>query len=201
MTLAAVAAGAGWRVDVSGGTAWNAVTPLLIRQEGKEPLHLIAHYRTRPLADVPYYAVRIGRGPAARWELELVHHKLYLDNPPPEVQRFQVTHGYNLISLGRSWPAGPLELRFGAGPMLTHPESTVRGRRFDETAGILGTGWYISGAGFQFGAGHRRRLGRAVQLVVEGKATAAWADLPVAGGRAEVPNAALHCLIGLGFGR
>lgn len=199
--LGAAAAGPGWRLDVAGGTAWNAATPLVIRQEGEEPLHLVAQYSTRPFAEVPYYAVRIGRGSEARWELELVHHKLHLDNLPPEVERFQVTHGYNLISLGRSWPAGPLELRFGAGPMLTHPESTVRGRRFDETAGILGTGWYIAGAGFQFGAGRCWRLGRSVRLVIEGKATAAWTEVPIAGGRADLPNAALHGLIGLGFGR
>ncbi|HDR00291.1 MAG TPA: hypothetical protein ENN51_08430 [candidate division WOR-3 bacterium] len=60
----AASAAAGWRVDVSGGTAWNAATPLIIRQEGEEPLHLIAQYSTRPLADVPYYAVHglIGLG-------------------------------------------------------------------------------------------------------------------------------------------
>ncbi|MFO7639652.1 MAG: hypothetical protein R6X14_10240 [bacterium] len=197
--LTATAAGAGWRLDVSGGSAWNAVTPLVIHQQGQDPLWLAAQYSTRPLADVPYYAVRIGRGGQARWEFELVHHKLYLDNLPPEIERFQVTHGFNLLSLGRSWPAGPLELRFGTGPMLTHPENTVRGRVFDEGRGILGTGWYISGAGFQFGAGRRWRLGRVVELVVEGKATAAWTEVPIVAGRAELPNAALHGLIGLGF--
>ena len=198
--LAAVAAGSpGWRLDLSGGSAWNAVTPLIIRQEGEEPLRLAARYGTRPIADVPYYALRIGRGRTARWEFELVHHKLYLDNPPPEVERFEVTHGFNLLSLGRSWPAGRLELRFGAGPMLTHPENTVRGQEFDETRGILGTGWYISGVGVQFGAGHRWRLGRVVELIAEAKATAALTEVPVAGVRAELPNAALHALVGLGF--
>ncbi|MFO7674808.1 MAG: hypothetical protein R6X12_00610 [bacterium] len=197
--LGAAAAGPGWRFDVAGGAAWNAATPLVIEQAGEEPLWIDARYNTRPLAEVPYYGLRLGRGQDARWEFELVHHKLYLDDRPPEVGRFRVTHGYNYLCLNRSWPAGPLELRFGAGPMLVHPENTVRGRVLDETRGILGTGWYVGGAGFQFGAGRRWRLGRVVELVIEGKATAAWAEVPVAGGRATVPNAALHGLAGLGF--
>lgn len=208
LLLAATAAGDPlWRLDISGGSAWNAATPLTIRQEGEEPVRFIARYRTRPFADVPYYAVRVGRGRAARWEAELIHHKIYLDNPPPEVEQFRATHGFNLLSLGRSWPVGRArpyadrraELRFGAGPMLTHPISIVRGRAYEGGRYLFGTGWLLSGIGVQFGAGHRWRLGRAVELVAEFKATAALAELPVADGRAETPNAALHGLLGLGF--
>jgi hypothetical protein len=35
-----------------------------------------------------------------------VHHKLYLENPRPPVERFEVTHGYNLATAGVRAPAG-----------------------------------------------------------------------------------------------
>ena len=94
----------------------------------------------------------------ARWELELVHHKLYLQNPPPEVQAFQITHGFNFITLNRRWPVYGFGLRAGAGIVLAHPQTTIRGRAFPENGGAFGLGWYVSGPAAQVGLERRIRL-------------------------------------------
>ena len=134
--------------SVGDGLQYNVPLPIVIRQSGQPDIRLTARFSTRPFADVPYYDVKVG---IARnhwaYELELVHHKLYLDNRPPEVDAFEITHGYNpiLVNVVRErWGVG---FRAGAGILLAHPETTVRGLRFPETGGILG--WYVSGSAAQ----------------------------------------------------
>ena len=46
----------------------------------------------------------------------------------------------------------------------------------------------------------RLELGERWLLGLEAKASAARAVFPVAGGEAEAPNAALHLLVGFGYG-
>lgn len=187
---------AAWSIDVSAGSAQSLPTRLVIRQQGEPDIDFIARYRTRPLAEVPYYDVRIGRN---GWELELVHHKLYLENRPAEVALFEITHGYNLILANRAFTVGGFQLRPGAGIVLAHPEATIRGERFDESRGILRTGWYVSGPAAQLGFGREFPLGRHWAIAGELKATAAWARVPVPRGTADVPNLAGHALVGVGY--
>jgi hypothetical protein len=139
-------------VSVGAGFQYNVPLPLVIRQSGHPDLRLTARFDTRPFAEVPYYDVKVGmeRRPWA-FELELVHHKLYLVNRPAEVGTFEITYGYNPILLNVVREQRNVALRAGAGIVLTHPETTVRGHRFPETGGVLG--WYVSG--------RRRRSGSA----------------------------------------
>jgi len=44
-------------------------------------------------------------------------------------------------------------LRLGAGAVLTHPESTIRGMAFDESQGMFNQGYYFSGAAVQAALG------------------------------------------------
>jgi hypothetical protein len=37
------------------------------------------------------------------WAIEYLHHKLYLSNPPAEVQSFAISHGYNLFAVNRGF--------------------------------------------------------------------------------------------------
>lgn len=191
-----------WSLEIFGGSALSVPTRLRIEQEGEQDLRLTARYATRPWSGAPYYAYRIGRHSASRgWELELVHHKLYLRDPPSEVQHFEVTHGYNLIFLNRVAHAGRWAARIGVGTVVGHPENEVRGRRLDSDRGGLGGGYYLSGIAGQVAGSRRVPIGRGFALVGEGKLTAAYARVPVEGGRATVPNVAAHGLIGVGYSR
>jgi hypothetical protein len=42
----------------------------------------------------------------------LLHHKLYLDNPVPPIERLKISHGYNLLTADAVRPANALAIRF-----------------------------------------------------------------------------------------
>jgi hypothetical protein len=114
------------------GTSHAFSTPLEIRQAGQDELRFHARYETRPLDTPLYYDLRLARWHGSRgFELDLLHQKLFLTNPPPEVQAFAVSHGYNLLTLNHLWRSTALVYRLGGGLVVAHPESTVRGRTFE----------------------------------------------------------------------
>lgn len=183
-----------------GGSSYNLPVPLRVEQTGQPALRITARYDTRGLSRPVYYAVRLALGgEALRWEVELIHQKLHLRNRPPEVQRFEITHGYNLLLLNRVRFLSGWGLRAGAGVVLPHPESVVRGRVLEEDGGLLGWGYHLTGPALQVAATGRLPGRGRLRLRAEAKLTAAYARVPVAGGRAVAPNVALHGLIGLGY--
>ncbi|MBC7186935.1 MAG: hypothetical protein H5U38_07880 [Calditrichaeota bacterium] len=187
-------------LTVLSGAVCNAKSPLLLEQEGWPDLHLKACFRSRPLSFPLYYALRVARGASRRLEVELVHDKLYLENPPAEVQSFAVTHGFNLLFVNLAWQKGSWALRAGGGPVLAHPETVVRGQRHPESGGIFGGGYHVSGPAIQVALGRCCHIWRQLSLLGEAKLTVARARFPIAGGHATVTNPAVHLLLGLSVG-
>ena len=174
-------------------------TTLTLRQDGQPEMHLDAHWSTQPLRAAPYYAVRLAwwRGDTG-WELQQLHHKIYLPEPTPfpDVQQFEISHGYNLVSLARAWRRRRWTGRLGAGFVIARPHSRVRGLDGpDEGEGVPTYFW----TGPALHAGIGARLGDAVTLLPEIRLTAARAHVPIARGDANAPNFALHFQIGLGL--
>jgi hypothetical protein len=189
-----------WTLAGGLGAAQSLPTPLSLEQEGFAPIELSASYGNRPFDSPPQWVLRLSaRVQGGVWELQHLHHKLYLNNRPAEVERFDVTHGYNILTLGRAWPRGAFQLRLGVGVVIAHPESTVRGLRFGPEEGIFGLDQYLTGPALMLGASREFGLGRRVFLSVELQLTAAHARVPIQGGSAKAPNVALHFLIGPGF--
>lgn len=186
------------------GTAWSLPTPLVIRLPGSPELRLRGRYATRPWSDAPYYAYRAG-GPV---ELEELHHKLYLEHPLPPVEHFEISHGYNLATTNVLADTRRLTARVGIGLVIAHAEGSVAGERVGGTRRtFLGGGYHVAGATLQLAVGRRWALTRGGSAVLyatpEGALTASLASVPVgdAGGRAFVPNVALHALGGVGVAR
>lgn len=197
------AAAAEWSLQLSGGAVWNLRTPLELRQDGAPDLRVSARWETRPLEAPPYwglaFARRDGRHELA---LELVHHKLYLVNPPPEVGHFSVSHGYNLLLLGYGHRVrGRLWARAGGGLVVAHPENEVRGERLAQDQGVFGLGYHFTGAAASFLLEWRVPLVGPLYAAAGARATAAWAVVPIADGTADVPNVAGHATLGLGVAR
>ncbi len=193
-------------VELFAGTAWSVPTPLTVRLPGAAPATVRARYTTRPFADAPYYAYRASYGtPARAVEAELVHHKLYLENPRAPVEAFEVTHGYNLATANVRAPAGRYQLRFGLGVVVAHAEGRIAGRPVGPRRSVLGGGYHVAGATAQLGLGRRYPFGRgatAAFAAPELKLTASAARVPLAGGGSVfVPNVAVHALAGLGVRR
>ena len=186
-------------VEAFGGTAYSLPTPLRITQSGSPPLRFTAHWSTRPLSGSPYYAWRITWWKVNRgWAVDFVHHKVYLENNPPEVERFEVTHGYNLLTVARRWRRGGFGYGLGAGVVIGYPETTVRGQTQPAEGGLLGGGYHLAGATLLVGAGERLDLSKRFYASVEAKMTSAYARVPISDGNASVPNVAVHVLVGLG---
>jgi len=182
-----------------GGTAWNVPSTLTVRQEGQPDVSLTAHWETRPFVNPIYWAVKASlETRSGAWELMLIHDKLYLSNGPTEIGTFEVTHGFNLVTLGRSWPLGAgFSVRAGAGLVVAHAESTVRGE-YEGDAGNLGGGYELTGPVLLAGAGWQLPLSRLFFVSAEALVTAAYARVPVARGDAVFWNVAFHGLVGLG---
>ena len=89
----------------------------------------------------------------------------------------------------------------GAGAVVAHPESTVRGKALSQDGGPFGRGYHLSGPTAQAAAEKKFGADGDLFVPVEGKLTASFARVPVADGSADVPRAAVHGLAGLGVGR
>ena len=185
------------------GTSFSAPSNLTIRQAGEPDLSFTAHYVTRPTEPSIYYAVRLSWWWGDRWGVFMgyIHHKIYLTNPPPEVQFFQVTYGYNLGGIGAMYRAGDWNLLASVGPVVSNPSSEVRGLRFDHQGGILGTGNDLDGVNLQLGVNRRLRFWKSAFFTADVRLSAAWSQVKVATGNADTPNYALHLLLGIGFGK
>jgi hypothetical protein len=189
------AEGAEWRVDIFGGTASSFGSPLAIQQQGERDLEIDADWAGRSFDSPIYYAVRLSRW-SGRFglSLQLVHHKLYLENPPPEIQAFSVSHGYNLLTLEGGWLLRGFQLSAGAGLVIAHPESTVRGLTLPESGG-----YHVTGPTLLVGVGRWWGLGTHFRVGAETRFTASWARMPVAEGEASVPDRSVHFLVGMGY--
>ena len=100
---------------------------------GQPDLDFTAHWATRPWLDTWYYAGRIGLWKANRgWIFDFTHHKIYLSNNPPEVQKFRITNGMNMFTLSRGFRRGQLTYAIGAGPVITFPINRVRDQKLAE---------------------------------------------------------------------
>ena len=192
-----------WTFELFGGTGLNIPLPLVIEEDGGETIEIdSAHYSTKPLDGSPYYAWRVGRWENNKaWELELVHHKIYLDNENDRIDNFSISHGYNLITANRAWDNGDFIYRLGAGVVLTHPEFKIDGIKNDQTKGLGGAGFYLDGVTGQAAIAKQYDLTENIFATTEAMFTASYAKVNPDDYdyTATVPNSALHLLLGLGY--
>jgi len=185
------------------GTAFNSPTPLVVHQAGEADIETTAHYSTRPFTGSPYYQIQLGiwnHDRSSGWIAGWLHHKLYLEDPPPEIQKFQVTYGYNTLYGGRAWQQEHFILALGGGILIANPLTEIRGKSQDRRRGFFDAGWYIAGGTIYGSIQHRLRLAGPAFLGLEAKVTTSMAWISVADGNARVPNLALHLQASLGIG-
>jgi hypothetical protein len=175
------------------GGAFNFGSTLSLRQEGEPDINIDADWETRPFELPPYYSLRIAfHRDRAAWEVQFTHHKIYLQNVTEDVEQFEITHGFNMLTANYAWTSLPVDIRIGGGVVIAHPDSTVRGQKSSE-------GYQLTGPVFLSGVGKRFDLSSHVFVSTEAQFTYGRANLPIAGGDATAPNAAIHGMIGLGF--
>jgi hypothetical protein len=189
-----------WSFELHGGEVYNVSVPLTIRQQGYPDVKLTARYLSEPFTLPIYVDSRLSRWQNGKsWELEFIHHKLYLDNTTPEVQKFNISHGFNMIMINRGFDRKTFYYRAGAGVVLAHPESKIRGKEFGDSADNLDMGYYISGPVLNLSIGKHYRLNNRFYINAEAKTTMAFASIKVADGNADVYSIAFHLILGVGF--
>jgi len=173
----------GCRLDVGTGTAFNLPTPVWIDQSGWARKRVGVDFSTRPFEVPLYYAVRLAKSDhRGAWELLMVHHKLYSEDPPSPIQWLSATHGFNILALERAERRRTWIYRLGGGLVVTHPESTIRSRRFDEKGGLLGRGYYPSGPVAVGSVAKVVSSNRGYRLSLEAEGTVAYCWMPIYGG-------------------
>jgi hypothetical protein len=197
---APVAAQQKWMFELGGGVPFNIPLPLVIRQTGEPDIRLTAQYSSEPFTVPIYWVWRLGYWSNDRcWELQAIHHKIFLRNKPPEVETFGISHGLNLITISRGWELNGYVLKAGAGIVLAHPENTIREKTLSEDAGILHWGYYVSGPTVNLAAGKYINMTKNLFADCEAIVSASYALVPIADGTAEVYNIAFQITVALGF--
>jgi hypothetical protein len=134
----------------------------------------------------------------------MLHHKLYLENPRPPIERFEVTHGYNLPTVNAVSGGDRWRWRFGVGLVVAHPEGRIAGHDISGAPTFLGGGYHIAGVTTQVAIGRHYALNRrqlTLTAAPEVKLTASWARISVGSTTLYVPEVAAHVLGGLGVQR
>jgi len=191
-------------LELMTGTAYNFPTPLVVHQAGYPDIQLTAQYDTEPFSPyTPYYAWRISLWDRDQaWEFEQIHHRLFLTNPPPEIQDFSIHYGYSFFFFGHAWKTGDYILHLDIGPVITSPENVVRGQGFQTyNKGLLDSGYYLSGLGIQTALSRNFNVWDSVFVVGDIGLIGGWAWwVPISNGSADVPTLGLHFHIGTGLG-
>jgi hypothetical protein len=196
--LAARPLAAQWRIEAWLGDAWSARSTLTVGQANQPDLAVHAKWSTKPFAPTWVYSGRIAKwsGDAA-WAFELMHHKIYLDNPTAEVQFFRVHNGMNFLLAERLWHKSGWEFGVGVGPVLAVPVSSVRGRIYDQSSGLLRSHYEFAGPGLQLNLARRLKLLPHAYGSLSLKLTATELHLSIVEGTAVTPNFAVHLQYGV----
>ena len=193
---ASVAGEPEWSTDVLIGDAYNFTSRTHIHTSQTSAAAFGGDYDARGFEAPLHYAVRLTRWNQDRgWEVQLLHHKLHLRNRPQGVDALSISHGFNILTLGRAYARDPWRFRLGLGPVIAHPEARIGGVSYDgdyELAGAAAIG--SVGATFE--------LTPRWSIVGEIAATFGYADVHPDGEpdlRFSVRNPALHAQFGLGY--
>jgi hypothetical protein len=185
-----------WSAEVLIGDALNLTSRTHIRTVQVSAGSFGGDYDARGLEGPLHYALRLTRWDQDRgWELQLLHHKLYLRNRPAAVEALSISHGFNIVTLGRAYARGPWRLHFGLGPVIAHPEARI--------AGVSYPGDYeLAGAAALGSLGATFSLTARWTVVGELAATFGYVDVHPSGEpdlRFSVRNPAIHAQVGIGY--
>lgn len=188
-------------IEILPGAAGVLPSKLKLYQKGYDDIVFRAKYKVESFRLPIYYSVRMGYEINERFtlEAELNHLKLFLQNNPDEITWFSISHGYNQLWFNVLKKGRLADIRAGIGPVVGHPENTVRGKKLDEDGGIGGKGYYINGITSQIAAQKKIYLGKYIFLSGESKLNVSFARTKVSDGYADVRVFAFHVLAGAGI--
>jgi opacity protein-like surface antigen len=193
---AAGAADPEWSAEVLIGDAYNLNSRTHIHTVQTPAAAFDGDYETRGLEGPLHYAWRVTRWEQDRgWELQFLHHKLYLRNRPQNVEALSISHGFNIVALGRAYRMDAWRFRFGLGPVIAHPEARIAGVSY-------GDDYELAGAAAVGSIGIALDLTARWSIAGEVAATYGYAEMHPSGEpdlRFSVRNPAIHAQVGVGY--
>ena len=181
------------------GSAWNMREDIRIKQDGELDIVIQnAHFDVEPFIRPIYYGFRWSFfvSEEGAWELEMNHLKMYLTDPPSEVDHLEISHGYNLVWFNRAWFVNEFIIHTGVGVVVPHPDIMVRGKS-DYDPGV--EGYSIAGGTLHASVQKKFDISNSWFLSLETKVVVASAYIPIADGSVVVPNRSFHANFGLGY--
>jgi hypothetical protein len=187
-----------WTVDLQTGLVYNLKLPLTIEQDGYPDISISSPtLRTYPFRPPLYMAGRItGWRNQQGLSFEIIHHKIYLENPPPEVQSFSVSHGFNMMIISYCKSKNGFDFRGGIGTTLLHAESIVRGKEDPYEKGLDASGYRVSGIAAAISVSRPFAVKGWFYINTEFKISGALANAPVVDGHASIRLVTFHLILG-----
>lgn len=187
-----------WRVEGWLGDAVQLPTPVTFSQAGRADISATGDWATHPWEPTWYYGGEIAHWSGDNgWAFQYMHHKMYMENPPPGVGYFRITNGVNFLLIERLHRSHAWEFGVGAGPVLSVPVSEVRGLKYGDAHGIFHSEYELGGGGMEVNVTRRLRLLPFTYGMISLKGTAAYVHVPIANGHAQTTDFALHIQYGL----
>ncbi len=194
-----------WSFEANFGVPINLVHPIKIKQAGYPDLNFKAKYYSEPFKQPYFYVYRFSKWKNDKgWQLEMMHQKLYLENPPNEVQYFSITHGYNLIMLSRAFKISIFKekdfiVSLGSGIILAHGENMVRGKELDQEQSFFNLGYYPTGPVLNLAIAKKFNLSKRFYFNVESKFNTSHANVPIVDGEASLWHSSFSFVGGVGY--
>jgi hypothetical protein len=185
-----------WSAELLIGDAFNLTSRTHIHNVQVAAAAFDGDYETRGFEGPLHYAWRLTRWDQDRgWELQLLHHKLYLRNRPAALEALSISHGFNIVTLGRAYARDAWRFRIGLGPVIAHPEARIAGVSY-------GGDYELAGAAAVGSVGATFDLTPRWSIAGEIAATFGYADVHPSGEpdlRFSVRNPAIHAQFGIGY--
>ncbi len=193
-----------WRIEFNGGVPYNINLPLTIEQEGHPDINLTANFDSEPFVPPIYWVFRVIKWKNDKaWEFEMIHQKLYLENKPPEIQYFAISHGFNMTFINRTFRVKIFNtegfiIRIGTGIVLAHAENQVRGKEFDQKQSFGDLGYYITYPNINLGLSKEFTITKSLYLNLEAKHNTSYGEVPVVDGKAKLWHSNFALVVGAG---
>ena len=190
-----------WSFEYHFGGVLNAELPLTIVQQGYPNLHIKrAVFYSDPFTGPHYWDWRF-----VKWfkkdalSFEAIHHKIFLTNKPPEIQRFGISHGYNMLVFCYTRNFKHFNAAIGSGSVLMHPESKIRDMQWPEGPGFDLYGYRLRGYVINLALSRQFRIYKRFYINTEAKVTFSQANAPIVNGYAKVNSLAYQFIFGPGI--
>ncbi len=194
-----------WSFEVHGGFPLNFSLPMTVQQTGYPTIKFNAQFNSEPFKSPVFWVVRFSKWKNSKaWEFELMHQKLFLKNKPPEIQYFNVSHGYNQLLISRAFKFKIIKkqefiFKGGAGIVIAHAENSVRNKELNQHQSFFNLGYNVGGTTINIALAKQLPLTNRFYLNAETKFNTSYTIIPIVDGNAKVWHSAFEFIFGLGY--